>query len=300
MTENKNHQIVCFGEVLWDILPQGAEPGGAPMNVAYHAYKQGKNPALVTKIGVDDEGKKLLDIFNRFGVCTDYFQIDYDNQTGKVFAEPNEHNEVIYDIVKPVAWDFINYTDELTALTENARYFVFGSLAARSKISRETLFRLLDIAKNKVLDINLRAPHYDKRIVKVLLEKADFVKMNLAELELITGWFSKYTDLKDRMRNLRDPFNIQNLVVTMGGDGALLYMNDEIIKHGGFKVEVTDTVGSGDAFLAGLLSKFIDDATPEASIDFASRMGAFIATQRGACPEYSIETVENLYQISNL
>lgn len=270
------------------------------MNVAYHAYKQGKNPALVTKIGVDDEGKKLLDIFNRFGVCTDYFQIDYDNQTGKVFAEPNEHNEVIYDIVKPVAWDFINYTDELTALTENARYFVFGSLAARSKISRETLFRLLDIAKNKVLDINLRAPHYDKRIVKVLLEKADFVKMNLAELELITGWFSKYTDLKDRMRNLRDQFNIQNLVVTMGGDGALLYMNDEIIKHGGFKVEVTDTVGSGDAFLAGLLSKFIDDATPEASIDFASRMGAFIATQRGACPEYSIETVENLYQISNL
>jgi fructokinase len=300
MTENKNHQIVCFGEVLWDILPQGAEPGGAPMNVAYHAYKQGKNPALVTKIGVDDEGKKLLDIFNRFGVCTDYFQIDYDNQTGKVFAEPNEHNEVIYDIVKPVAWDFINYTDELTTLTENAGYFVFGSLAARSKTSRETLFRLLDVAKNKVLDINLRAPHYDKRIVKALLEKADFVKMNLAELELITGWFSKYTNMKDRMRNLKDQFNIQNLVVTMGGDGALLSMNDEIIKHAGFKVEVTDTVGSGDAFLAGLLSKFIDGATPEASLDFASRMGAFIATQRGACPEYSIETVENSHQISNL
>jgi fructokinase len=299
MAENKNHRIVCFGEVLWDILPQGAEPGGAPMNVAYHAFKLGKNPALITKIGVDNEGKKLLDVFNGFGVCTDYFQIDYDNQTGKVFAEPNEHNEVVYDIVKPVAWDFINNTDELAQLVAKAAFFVFGSLAARTKTSRETLFGLLETAKNKVLDINLRAPHYDKRIVKALLEKADFVKMNLAELELITGWFSKYTDLKDRMRNLRDQFNIQNLVVTMGGDGALLFINDEIIKHAGFKVVVADTVGSGDAFLAGLLSKLIDNAPPETALDFASRMGAFIATQRGACPEYNIETVENLHQLSN-
>jgi fructokinase len=300
MLQSQNHQVVCFGEVLWDILPTGAVPGGAPMNVAYHVHKQGKSPALITKIGVDDDGKKLLTIFNEFGVCTDYFQIDYDNPTGKVFAEPNEHNEVIYDIVKPVAWDFINYTDELTALVKNAGYFVFGSLAARNTTSRNTLYSLLEIARHKVLDINLRAPHYDKRIVKDLLIKADFVKMNQAELELITGWFSKYTDLKDRMKNIRDQFNIQNLVVTMGGDGALLYMHDEIINHAGFKVDVTDTVGSGDAFLAGLLSKLIDKASPAAALDFASRLGAFIATQRGACPQYELENVENLHQVPNI
>lgn len=300
MSANSNHPIVCFGEVLWDILPSGAEPGGAPMNVAYHAHKQGKNPALITRIGVDDEGRELLNIFNRFGVCTDYFQMDFDHQTGKVFAQPNEHNEVLYDIVKPVAWDFIDYVDELAALVKNAGYFVFGSLAARNKTSRDTLYTLLDIATQKVLDINLRAPHYDKRIVKDLLSKADFLKMNLAELELITGWFSSYTNLEDRMKNILEQFEIKNLVVTMGGDGAMLYMNDTIIKHAGFKVDVADTVGSGDAFLAGLLSKLMDKASPETALDFASRMGAFIATKRGACPEYNLKDIENLFQVKSL
>jgi fructokinase len=293
MLKKNNHPVVCFGEVLWDILPQGAEPGGAPMNVAYHLHKQSKNPALITKIGVDEEGKKLLNIFNDFGVCTDYFQLDYDYPTGKVFAEPNEHNEVVYDIVKPVAWDFINNTEELPGLTKNAGYFVFGSLAARSETSRATLFSLLEVAQTKVLDINLRAPHYDKRIVSDLLGKADFVKMNLAELELITGWFSKYTSLEDRMKNIMEQFNVQNLVVTMGGDGAVLCMKGETRRHKGFKVDVVDTVGSGDAFLAGLLSRLLDNSTAEEALDFASRLGAFIATQRGACPEYQVENINS-------
>ncbi|HSN59309.1 MAG TPA: carbohydrate kinase [Ferruginibacter sp.] len=286
MLKNNNHRIVCYGEVLWDILPQGAEPGGAPINVAYHLHKQGKNPALITRIGVDEEGKKLLNIFKDFGVNTDYFQLDYDQPTGKVFAEPNEHNEVVYDIVKPVAWDFISYTEELSSITKDASYFIFGSLAARSKTSRETLFSLLEDANTKVLDINLRAPHYDKKIVRSLLTKADFVKMNLAELELITGWFSKYSSMEDRMKNIMEQFKIENLVVTMGGDGAMICMDGKMHRHNGYKVDVVDTVGSGDAFLAGLLSKLLEKATLEEALDFASRLGAFIATQRGACPAY--------------
>ncbi len=297
MLKNNNRPVVCYGEVLWDILPAGAEPGGAPMNVAYHLHKQGLNPALITRIGVDEEGKKLLDIFNDFGVNTAYFQLDYDQPTGKVFAEPNEQNEVVYDIVKPVAWDFIEYSDELSALTKNATYFIFGSLAARSKTSRETLFSLLEVANTKVLDINLRAPHYDKKIVRALLSKADFVKMNLAELELITGWFSKYSSLDDRMKNIMDQFSIRNLVVTMGGDGAVICMEGKIHRHSGFKVDVVDTVGSGDAFLAGLLSRLLDNASPEEALDFASRLGAFIATQRGACPAYDASAVNNFVGI---
>ena len=55
MQNNMNHEVVCFGEVLWDIFSTGAVPGGAPMNVAYHLHKQGKNPALITKIGIDEK-----------------------------------------------------------------------------------------------------------------------------------------------------------------------------------------------------------------------------------------------------
>jgi fructokinase len=162
MENNNDHKVVCFGEVLWDILPSGAVPGGAPMNVAYHLHKQQKNPALITSIGIDEKGEQLVKIFSDYGICTDFFQVDYEHETGKVFAEPNEHNEVVYEIVKPVAWDYIKWEDDFENLVSNANYFVFGSLASRNNVSKKTLFQLLEYAENKVLDINLRAPHVNR------------------------------------------------------------------------------------------------------------------------------------------
>lgn len=286
MESKINHKVVCFGEVLWDILPSGAVPGGAPMNVAYHLHKQQKNPAVITRIGNDKKGEELLQIFSDYGVCIDFFQVDYEHETGKVYAEPNEHNEVVYDIVKPAAWDFINYEDRLESLVSHAEFFVFGSLAARNNESKNTLLKLLNVAKTKVLDINLRAPHFNRRIVEELLSNADLLKLNLAELELITGWFSKYTSVKDRVNSIIERFNIRNIVVTMGGDGAIIYYNGEEFTHKGYKVKVADTVGSGDAFLAGLLAKLSEGDTPGNALEFASRTGAFVATKKGACPGY--------------
>jgi fructokinase len=283
------HRVVCFGEVLWDVFPSGAEAGGAPMNVAYHLHKQKKDPTLITRIGIDEEGKKLIDIFSRKGVCTEHFQVDYAYATGKVYAKPNEHHETVYDIVMPAAWDFIQWEDGLKQLVEDAEFFVFGSLAARNRVSKDTLFRLLEIARKKVLDLNLRAPYFNRPVVEQLLGKADLVKMNQAELELITGWFSHYTSVEDRVKSIRDKFAISEIVVTMGAEGALLYRNGDITLHRGFKVAVEDTVGSGDAFLAGLLSQLLDNADSEAALRFANGLGAFVATQRGACPDYDIE-----------
>ncbi len=84
------------------------------------------------------------------------------------------------------------------------------------------------------------------------------------------------------------------MVVTMGGDGAMMYYNGKEYLHKGYKVEVVDTVGSGDAFLAGLIAKVLDGATPMEALEFASGMGAFIATQKGACPEYNVNEIYNL------
>jgi fructokinase len=146
---NINPKAVCFGEVLWDILPSGAVPGGAPMNVSYHLQKQAKNPALITKIGNDEQGKDLLTIFSNHGVCIDFFQVDNEHETGKVYATPNEYNEVVYDIVMPVAWDYINWKDDFNALIANTEYFVFGSLAARNNISKNTLFSFIRNSQKK-------------------------------------------------------------------------------------------------------------------------------------------------------
>jgi fructokinase len=288
MTENKlNHPVVCFGETLWDILPDAKLPGGAPMNVAYHLNQLGKNPAVISRVGCDDLGKELLDVLKEKNINISFFQFDKTRGTGKVYAELKENNEVVYDIVKPSAWDYIQWRNEFEALIKSAEYFVFGSLVTRNRTSRNTLFSCIEAAQQKVLDINLRPPHFNKKTVEELLTKADVLKLNLAELHLITGWFNDYESDEDRMKLLKDRFHLNIIIVTKGADGAILNIGSEFYHHPGYIVQVADTVGSGDAFLAATISKLIDRAPPKETLDFASRLGAFIASRHGACPQYS-------------
>jgi len=290
------YQVVCFGEVLWDILPSGALPGGAPMNVAYHLKKLGTAPALITKIGLDDYGEKLVDMLSQSSVSTEYVDVDFDHPTGLVYANMNDHHEVVYDIVYPSAWDFIEWKKEYADLAQQAEYFVYGSLTSRNKTSRDTLNQLLETAQTKVLDINLRPPHFHRSQVEYLLQKADILKMNIAELELITGWFSHFQRTEDRMKRMQDQFAIKTLIVTMGGEGALVNDKGTLYRHPGYNVAVADTIGSGDSFLAGFLNQLLQGASVEKALAFASGIGAFIATQSGACPAYETAQITELMQ----
>ena len=295
MIENvPNYNVVCFGEILWDLLPDKSLPGGAPMNVAYHLKKLGTNPALVTRIGLDDYGKRLVDILSTSGLSTEFFQMDYDHPTGLVYAKPNEHNEVVYDIVFPSAWDFIEWNATISDVVKSAEFFVYGSLTSRNKTSRETLYQLLDIAKTKVLDINLRPPHFNRSSVEYLLSNTDILKVNKAELELITGWFSHYDTSEDRMKVLQDQFKIETIIVTLGGDGSIVNKNGKFFYDNGYKVQVADTIGSGDAYLAGFLHQQLNAASITESLSFASSLGALIATYQGACPNYEIAEINSL------
>ncbi|RYZ62072.1 MAG: carbohydrate kinase [Chitinophagaceae bacterium] len=296
MEQTSQHQVVCFGEVLWDLLPTKALPGGAPMNVAYHLKKLGANPVLLSKIGTDDYGKGLVDMLAAAGLTTDFLQVDYTHPTGLVYAKPNEYNEVVYDIVFPSAWDFIEWQDDFSTVLSKAPFFVYGSLTSRNNVSRNTLYRLLEEAKTKVLDINLRPPHFNRAHVEYLLAHADILKMNIAELELITGWFSQFSSTEERVQLIQDHFQIDTVIVTMGGDGALVNDKGKLYRHGGFKVTVADTIGSGDSFLAGFLSQLLRGASTEKALDFASGIGAFMATQQGACPDYQLSQITDLIQ----
>jgi fructokinase len=289
-----NFDVVSFGEVLWDLLPSKSLPGGATMNVAYHLRKLGANPTLITKVGIDDFGKKLVTLLSDGGLSTDYFQIDYTYPTGLVHAKTNDNNEVKYDIVYPSAWDFIEWQNEYEKLIEDAGYFIYGSLASRSKTSRETLYRLLDTTTVKVLDINLRPPHFDRSTVEHLLRKADILKVNKEELELITGWFSRFVHLEDRIAILQEQFNLHTIIVTMGADGSIIKNGDSIHRHPGYQVQVADTIGSGDAYLAGFLSQQLKGSGIAQSLVFASAMGALIATFSGACPDYKLSEINDL------
>lgn len=294
MTSSPDFKVVCFGEVLWDILPAGALPGGAPMNVAYHLEKLGANPTIISRTGRDDYGVKLKQILEESGVDITNIQLDQNHPTGLVHANMNNNQEVLYDIVYPSAWDFIEWNDQYTSLLQNANYFVFGSLACRNETSYRTLQKLIECATKKVLDINLRPPYFTPEIIEELLAKCDVLKMNESELELVTSWLGNHNSLRDRMNKLQEKYQIDTLIVTRGGDGASLLNNGEFISHPGYKVNVADTIGSGDSFLAGFLSQQIAGKSLKESLEFSTAIGALIATKQGGCPQYELSEIEAL------
>ena len=291
MMPTNSHSVVCFGETLWDFLPGGKQPGGAPMNVAYHLGKLGTNPAVISRVGHDELGKELLSVMDEKGINTDYMQVDNVLPTSTVVARLKDNHEMVYDIVQNVAWDNIMYEDALSTIVKEADYFVFGSLAARSARTRATLFQLLEIAKTKVLDINLRAPHYSRELIETMLAKADVVKLNEAELKLIIEWFTPYQNDEEAISFLQDKFSVHTMVVTKGAEGALLKVGNSLYSHEGYQVVVADTVGSGDSFLAAVIFQLLDHIPNEHILDFANKLGAFITTQKGACPVYQLNEV---------
>jgi fructokinase len=294
-------KVVCYGEILWDILPSGALPGGAPMNVAYHLHKLNRPVSLITAIGADRYGTDLMNLLSKWGIDTGYCHIDRYHPTGIVYAHPKGPHEMVYDIVYPSAWDFILWNDTFPSLMQEADYLVFGSLACRNHLSANTLFKLLESAKNKVLDINIRPPHFSRKTVEQLLYKTTILKLNLAELELIAGWYAPLQTVSDKVQLIQDRFSINTIVVTLGDKGALLCMDGIFYEHPGYTVQVADTIGSGDAFLAALLSKLIDRSPPEAILDYACATGALIASYPGACPDYSTQEIaaltRNLHEV---
>ncbi|WP_236018714.1 MULTISPECIES: carbohydrate kinase family protein [Hymenobacter] len=279
--------ITCFGEMLWDVLPTGKQPGGAPLNVAVHLRNFGQEALLISRVGHDDLGTELLAFVQSKGLSTRYIQRGETHLTGVVKANVSDSHEVTYKIVQPVAWDYIQYEDALGPLVESAEAFVFGSLAARSGATRETLYRLLQRAAFKVFDVNLRAPHYSRSVVTYLLRQANLVKLNHHELAEIMGWFGASPDEETALHWLADRFGLQAVCVTKGADGAVLWTGGQLHRSPGIAVQLQDTIGSGDAFLAALLKGWLAGQPPAEALAFACAAGSLVATYQGATPAIS-------------
>lgn len=266
------------------------------MNAAYHLQKHGQQVAVISKVGKDSYGERLLALLKDNGITTAYVQQDALQATGKVLAQPIGEHDVQFNILFPAAWDFIEWQPSLGPLLQQAQYLVFGSLAARNAVSRSTLEKALSWKIKKVLDINLRPPHYDPALIKMLLSNCDILKLNQAELELISSWLGAASAPEEQVGMLAHAYRIQTIVVTMGARGALLYMNGRFYSHPGFRVQVADTIGSGDAFLAGFLSSLIKGRSPEESLAIANATGALVASRSGGCPAYHVQEVSALLE----
>jgi len=257
--------------------------GGAPFNVAWHLAGFGFDPLLISRVGADERGAAIRDRMRAWGMDDRGLQTSLRADTGRVnvtFCDGEPH----YDIVADRAFDGIAW-EPLAEMPDSRppALLVHGTLAARSEVSADTLRRLIDSKIPAFVDVNLRDPWWDREGLAAMLARAKWAKLNAVELRVLEPDGSP----AEAAAALGRRFGLTWVIVTRGGDGALLWTADgaELEMAPPAKIEVVDTVGAGDAFsavcVAGLLAGWDEDETLRRAAEFAAE----VCGQRGAVCE---------------
>ena len=298
MNSGKNLKAVAYGEVLWDVFPTHKKIGGAPLNVALRMKSFGVESAIISKVGSDADGQEIVSFLSEKGIEADTIQISEEYKTGVVNVMINEKGNASYDILYPSAWDKIALNEDIKKKVSDADVFIFGSLICRDEESRQTLNALLDEAKYKVFDANLRAPYYTTDVLIELMMKADFIKLNDEELfEISRKLDSPYNSFEQNIKFIADKTNSKQVCVTKGAFGAVLYYDDKFYYNSGYFIKVVDTVGAGDSFLASLIVRSLRGKSPQKSLNYACAIGALVAGEEGANPKISEEVIRDYMKI---
>lgn len=288
---------VCFGEILIDVFQEEKKIGGAPLNVATRLCSFGHEIALISAIGDDQDGKTIIYHLEEVGIQSRFVEQLQDFPTGLVLVSLNEKGNATYRINYPAAWDKIRLTADQIKLVKDAAYFVFGSLSSRDAVSAATLRDLLAVAKFKIFDVNLRAPYYELNTILAYAQQADLLKFNDDELYEICGKLGCISkSLEQNIRFISKLTHTAIICVTLGSHGAILYHTDKFYYNAGFRVQVVDTVGSGDSFLAGLILQLFLDTDPQNALNFACAIGSIVAQHQGANPAISLEVISKFME----
>jgi fructokinase len=285
MSQDSNApRFIAWGELLWDLFPDGARLGGAAANAAYHAATLGAEALLVSRVGSDELGAQALRELAERGVDVRTVQIDPDVPTGTVRVEL-ENGEPRYKIASGVAWDRIAWQDELGAAFETASVVCFGTLAQRSPIGFDVVERALAHAPKfalRLCDLNVREPFATRAIVDRALSLANVVKLNESEVATLGRLF----DQRDVVSWLLTERGIELVAVTLGARGASLSTRTERLAHPGFPLSSPngDPVGAGDAFSAALGLELSRKSPLAACLERANHYAAHVASHAGGMP----------------
>ncbi len=284
--------VACFGEALWDILPRGIFPGGAPLNVAYHLARHGMRARLITAVGRDFFGDELRRRAAGWGLDIDQVARVRDLPTGVVRGELDAAGRATFRIERRAAWRRIPVPPKLLAAPA-PRAIVFGTLALHRWENREALARLVVAWPRawRVLDLNLRPPFDSLDSISFALLTAQFVKLNHEELALVAeGPVRTASMIRRAARRFAERYGQHRVCVTAGPMGAGLLWDGSWSWEPAQPVEVRDTVGAGDAFLGALLAALLrHGATPAQALARACRVAEFVAARDGATPPYAID-----------
>lgn len=246
---------------------------------------------LVSAVGRDVLGEQLLDRLREWGLDLQGVEQRADLPTGTVIADFSNPAEARYTLTTDVAWDRISVSEPLAVTAATAQAAIFGSLALRSPSNRaalEHILAALPAGAWRVFDVNLRPPFDDEKLVRELAPRATLLKLNNHEARRLAGRASAAQSTPERdARALESAFGCQIICVTCGSDGAGLLKDGNWLWEDARPVEIVDTVGCGDAFLATLLNQLLEkNADPLGALRAACRAGEWVATQAGATPPY--------------
>ncbi len=297
--ERKNKSVISFGEVLWDRLPGGAVLGGAPLNLALRLAGLGLAVCMVSRVGADNEGRRALEQIRSMGLDCSLIQRDSTQATGAVEVSLSPEGIPEYTILPERAYDRILFSPGLERTVATARCVCFGTLVQRTEASRETLYNLLDMATGalKFLDLNLRQGCYSQQTVTESLRRADILKLNaqeVSEVMSLLGWSG--LDLPAFCTRSLVELGLAACVISLGAGGALAAAKGTpgVLYSPGYRVEVLDTVGSGDAFSAGFLDAWLRGRALTECCRRGNLLGALNCARRGATEPVTEQEIQAL------
>lgn len=292
--------FVGLGELIWDLLPEGRRLGGAPTNFAYMARLLGNRSAVASRVGRDALGREARARLEAAGVSTEYIQTETAHPTGTVGVRVGEHGEATFKVNGNSAWDYLEWTEHWEELAARADCVCFGTLGQREPRARATVTRFLEGVRPsalRVFDVNLRHSFFTSEMLARSLALSDAAKLNAEELRSAASMLDlRGGDERTLAEDLLARFNLNLVAVTRGDRGSLLVSAEGASEHAGFRVEVVDTIGAGDAFTATLAHCRLRGATLELSNEIANRVGSWVATQPGATPDADPRAVARLLE----
>lgn len=317
-------KVISIGEALIDFIPseKGCNlkdvasfervAGGAPANVAAVVSKLGGKSSFISKLGNDAFGDYIIDTLNDINVDTSLVQRTDEANTGLAFVSLKEDGNRDFSFYRNPSADMLLREDEIKKEWFNDCHSLhFCSVDLIECDMKYAHKRAIEYAleNNSIIsfDPNIRLPLWNseeelKNTILEFLPLAHVVKISDEELEFITG----FSDIEKAITTLFKG-NVELVLFTKGGDGAVIYTKNNVVQVKGNKVEAVDTTGAGDSFIGSFLfvlakdnvkikdlSKLSKD-TLTRYLDFSNRYAADSTTKKGAIGSYA--TLEEINKI---
>jgi fructokinase len=240
----------------------------------------------VSRVGADSLGDEAFNLIESLGVPTELLQRDSAHPTGTVHVLIDPTGNPTFTIIPDVAYDYIEVSPTLAQRAAGAALLCFGSLSQRTKPSRETLEKLIDLAPSslKFFDVNLRKDCFSADVLSHSLHACDIVKLNHEELSRLAEFFDlQGKTICELAESLLHKFNVETVLVTLAERGAFtLSASGSKVYVPGYDVKVVDAIGSGDAFSAAFCNTVLQGGSLIDACELGNKLGALVACTKGA------------------